>query len=300
MPFPLALLPAIAAFAGNQQNSQAQRFQNEENRINARDDYERQKRDALEFWHMQNEYNSPANQMKRYEEAGLNPRLIYGQQNLGGHVSVPDLKTIPGIAPKPGDGLGAAAAAALSQHYDLEIKKQQVSNMKAQYDVIQEEAALKAAQQRATLATAGRQEFNLDFDSELREVSADARREELRQLRTNIDLSMNRDVREALKNTSDLTEALERIATMRIQRAKTDEEIKQIRETVQNLKKEGSIKDLEIELRRMGLGQNDPWYSRVVGRWMSEAFQGNPLDDVSTGFTKGILKLLNRGLPLPK
>ena len=27
---------------------------------------------------MQNEYNTPANQMKRLQDAGLNPNLIYG------------------------------------------------------------------------------------------------------------------------------------------------------------------------------------------------------------------------------
>lgn len=36
----------------------------------------------LDQWNRENEYNSPAEQMKRYQEAGLNPNLIYGQQNL--------------------------------------------------------------------------------------------------------------------------------------------------------------------------------------------------------------------------
>lgn len=35
----------------------------------------------LELWNLQNQYNSPAEQMKRYQDAGLNPNLIYGQQN---------------------------------------------------------------------------------------------------------------------------------------------------------------------------------------------------------------------------
>lgn len=35
----------------------------------------------LELWNLQNEYNSPAAQMKRFQDAGLNPNLIYGQQN---------------------------------------------------------------------------------------------------------------------------------------------------------------------------------------------------------------------------
>lgn len=35
----------------------------------------------LELWNLQNKYNSPAEQMKRYQDAGLNPNLIYQQQN---------------------------------------------------------------------------------------------------------------------------------------------------------------------------------------------------------------------------
>lgn len=32
----------------------------------------------IRFWQMQNEYNLPKNQMKRLQDAGLNPNLIYG------------------------------------------------------------------------------------------------------------------------------------------------------------------------------------------------------------------------------
>lgn len=40
-------------------------------------------------WNMQNEYNSPAAQMQRYQAAGLNPNLIYGQGNNGNATSTP-------------------------------------------------------------------------------------------------------------------------------------------------------------------------------------------------------------------
>ncbi|MBQ3410774.1 MAG: hypothetical protein IJH30_03380, partial [Bacillus sp. (in: Bacteria)] len=36
----------------------------------------------LAQWERENAYNSPIQQMQRYREAGLNPNLIYGQQNL--------------------------------------------------------------------------------------------------------------------------------------------------------------------------------------------------------------------------
>lgn len=43
----------------------------------------------LEQWHRQNEYNSPIQQMARYQEAGLNPNLIYSQGSPGNSQQVP-------------------------------------------------------------------------------------------------------------------------------------------------------------------------------------------------------------------
>ncbi len=43
----------------------------------------------LKNWYLQNAYNSPAAQMQRFREAGLNPNLIYGQTNMAGSVGTP-------------------------------------------------------------------------------------------------------------------------------------------------------------------------------------------------------------------
>ena len=43
----------------------------------------------LDMWNLQNEYNSPAAQMQRYQEAGLNPALMYGQVTPGNATSAP-------------------------------------------------------------------------------------------------------------------------------------------------------------------------------------------------------------------
>ena len=39
----------------------------------------------LDMWNLKNQYDSPAAQMQRYQDAGLNPNLIYGQQNTSGN-----------------------------------------------------------------------------------------------------------------------------------------------------------------------------------------------------------------------
>lgn len=43
----------------------------------------------LALWNAQNAYNTPAAQMKRYKEAGLNPNLIYGSSGSSGAASAP-------------------------------------------------------------------------------------------------------------------------------------------------------------------------------------------------------------------
>jgi hypothetical protein len=50
---------------------------------------------ALQDWNRQNAFNAPKQQMQRYKEAGLNPNLIYTQQNTAGPVRSTDA-----IAPK--------------------------------------------------------------------------------------------------------------------------------------------------------------------------------------------------------
>lgn len=61
------------------------RYQNSLNRENA----EWAQRVALQNWQMENAYNSPANQMKRLQEAGLNPNLIYGNGTTSTGIASP-------------------------------------------------------------------------------------------------------------------------------------------------------------------------------------------------------------------
>lgn len=49
--------------------------------------YKWQQKQNIKLWNMQNEYNSPKAQMQRYIDAGLNPNLIYSQQNTAGDIS---------------------------------------------------------------------------------------------------------------------------------------------------------------------------------------------------------------------
>lgn len=88
-----------------------------------------QHRQNMELLKYQLDYNTPANQMKRYSEAGLNPNLVYGQGNPGNmssapsypEVKAPDVQSIT-------SGLG-------SQIADLAIKARQAKLLETQADL---------------------------------------------------------------------------------------------------------------------------------------------------------------------
>lgn len=293
MPGPL-LAPAIvggAQLLGGLFNSFGQARQNRLSREFQREMYDRQRADQLADWYRTNEYNSPQAQMSRFEAAGLNPHLVYSQGNPGqsGPIPTPDIVRPQFENPRYGDAVGSSAAAFLSTMYDLDIKKAQLDNFRTQNTVLAQEAILKGVLAGRGRVGTERDIFNLDFEREMRGISAEARAEALRQLKTQTDVLVNRDAREAAMNSSNLKEAVERMANLReqrlnyqLQRAKDAQEIRRIkaeisriRETTSNLQKEGILRDLDIDLRRQGINPNDPMYARVLGRILTGFFDND-------------------------
>ncbi len=90
-------------------------------------------------WNLENQYNSPAAQMQRYAEAGLNPNLIYGQQNLS--AGSPELKPAtydPGeYQPVDHSAQRQALKIALLEH------AQRIENQAIQNDLARQELALR-------------------------------------------------------------------------------------------------------------------------------------------------------------
>lgn len=84
-----AALGIASSFAGNIANNRnidtqvsEQRKENQANRDWNLNLAKMQNNWNIEQWNRENAYNSPAAQMARYKAAGLNPDLMYGQQNL--------------------------------------------------------------------------------------------------------------------------------------------------------------------------------------------------------------------------
>lgn len=75
-----------------------------------------QKQLADEAWARETAYNSPSAQMQRYRDAGLNPHLIYSQQDSGYQYQTPDLET-PEVYPYQFSNLG------IGDFQDIRTKK---------------------------------------------------------------------------------------------------------------------------------------------------------------------------------
>lgn len=284
MPGPL-LAPIIAGGAsllGGFLNSSGQANENERSRRFALNMYNRQYADNIGLWNMQNQYNLPSAQMQRYKDAGLNPNLIYGQTNTAGSLSAPTPQTPQFQNPRFGDAIQNTAVSSLEQMYNLEMKAAQVDNAKAQNNVLINEALEKVARIADTRATTARRTFDLDFESELRSTSADARRELLRQTQIQNNLSVRKDIRETISSATSYTEAVERVKnlaeqrlTMQIGRAKTEQEIQNLKadrarilKQIELMKKEGVIKQLDADLAKQKIRPGDPLWSR----WMTQGF----------------------------
>ena len=121
-------------------NKELAEMQNKWNRENAEYVYQKD----LEQWNRENEYNSPAAQMQRYKEAGLNPNLIYGQSNTA--ASSPSMSTTDaaGYPMSGGSGVGDNMPSITIPNFYKEYMD--LKTQKMQQDSIQQNIDLQKAQ----------------------------------------------------------------------------------------------------------------------------------------------------------
>jgi len=272
MPFPVALAAGAGQAAGAMINAFSQGSQNRKNRKWSEMMYDRQFSDNIALWNLQNEYNTPSAQMARLEDAGLNPALMYGQSASGAAGNAQsakgaDYKTPNTGTPEYGNAISTALPT-LMAYYDLEQKKAQINNLETDNTIKIEDHLLRQSQRKTS-------EFNLELESELRDVSLQARKEDLRKKKAEADMVINEDERKAAKNSSDLREAANRILNMRETRAKTKAEVDRIRAAIKGVNRDNTLKDLDIELRQLRINPNDPMIFRILGGILNQYLEND-------------------------
>lgn len=227
---------------------------------------------ALTDWGMQNEYNSPASQMERLKKAGLNPNLVYGNGASAGVAS-----PIRG-ASTPGGSKSQAPQNMVSGFLNAQQMQLQNDNLKAQNTVLLEQAKNIAQDTLNKKFGTDLKEFDFNFKTENRN------RELYKKEQQNINLFKSGKLTDAqIANTLERTktdiatrqprvqsiiqgtsESLQRVLNMRIQAAKTEAEISYILTQVENAAKDGTLKDIDIQLKKHGVSWSDPAWQRKI------------------------------------
>jgi hypothetical protein len=231
-------LPALAAVGstllGNHaQNRANQRAVDSQNRWNER------------LWHMQNAYNHPTEQMARLQEAGLNPRLIYGtspSSAVGNADKAHGAERTPKVVDNPLN--------ALMTTQDFKLKSAQVDNTRVNSEVQAQEILLKSAQTALTGAKTSLDKQTKDHADQLFKYSMDAAAENVRKLKLD-------NIGKELDNSfADKTLA-----------SRVEREIFKLamdKETKTGIELDNSLKTFEKNLNEMGLTKNDNRIWRIL------------------------------------
>lgn len=266
MPLPLAGIAMGAGIAESVTNPLFAHLTNVKNRKFAREQYKTQRQDALSDWAMQNEYNSPRMQMQRYQEAGLNPHLIYGQSNEGAVVRSSSASTPSGQAPQ------SDISSKFMQAYDMKRTSAQTDLVAKQMQLMDEDIGLRKAQQWATVAGAGKTTaetdqilFDLGLKKDLRETTIEGKQADVESTKAHTGVLLERNEREAAMNAKSVEEAAERILAIRLGRGLTSEQITKVKEEISLIRKEGRIKELDASLADRGIRPADSILFRYLG-----------------------------------
>lgn len=265
--------------------------------------YNRQRADALADFHMQNEYNSPAAQMKRLKDAGLNPNLVY--DNGAAMANAAPIRNTDAGSWKPEapqidlSGLGDA----YMNYFRVKNLDQQTDNLQAQKTVMDEEAKLKVAQTLATYMQAANTEqnttaskFDLSQRQRLADISFQAAVANVQKTLSDINFTndSNRRANELqpgnVKMQQKQMEMMNyQMINLATQSAKTAADRQKVMQDIKTGEFEQRIKAKHAELWEAGLNPADPAWMRILETYVLKWVENKKEAD-RPGFFESLIK----------
>lgn len=226
----------------------------------------------------QNAYNDPRNQMARLQAAGLNPHLVYGQGVQGASGNQSSTQQVDKF------DIPTNFMEQLQSHVTQRRMLAEIPNIEKQQAVMDADIALKSSQTADNLARTARTKFDLVQADRLKDVSAEAAIQNLanaeimgRKMKGEIEMQ---EVDKMLKHSQ--IRASDQSIRESAQRIKESADRIKTGISTRNLQAvETQIKQIELELRRLGINPNDPSWARIMGRVLDET---GTTDAVISGF----------------
>lgn len=258
---------------------------------------------ALEDWYRTNQYNSPQQMMARFKEAGLNPHMIYGNgaQTTAASMAKPDSKAPAldapnkSVAPRvsPVTFQAPDILTPFMQRLSLDKMQAETDNLKKANSLLDQKATVNDLQIAGLITKNAQSQFDYDFAREMRDTT-----KEKAMLQNQYSLAATEKAYADIANvkaSTDYTRAQTKMilpefelkqAEFRLREAKNPleiqnlhadlikkmfeyttlgpEQVKKLKEEVDNLKNTGALQKMEMDLKQGGYNQNDPAYIRVL------------------------------------
>lgn len=230
--------------------------------------YAQQRDDNIRFWEMQNQYNSPANMMRLYQEAGLNENLIYG--SAGSSMAAEAIKT-PDVQPynvrtPDVSGVGdAIQSLANYQNFDIRAKQIQSLELDNEYKAIRN--ITEEFDQGIRGLDYSRKKYM--FENNLHRTQLQYAEGLLRKQDADTRFTLDENARREMMKGANLQESIQRALLYAKTREKSGAEIQNINQALQILKEDTKLKIRENELERMGISKNSPAYFKIVGQMIN-------------------------------
>lgn len=244
---------ASSIFSGSQSNYSNRKLAEQQNQYNQQlqqnaFDYNTQQSEVefernLEQWNRENEYNTPAAQMQRYIDAGLNPNLIYGSgTSAGTAASSPQFTAARYNAPTAERSTnrpvthGLDPYQAVSIGNQLALQRAQVDNLEAQAEYTKINTEYKRREVDYDIPLFKRQNLfsqnsYLTARTTLSEAQVDKLRQEVQQL--------------------DRTNPLK---------------VELLKQELKNLRTANDIQSFSLQLQKLGVTNQDSIWTRLASR----------------------------------
>lgn len=277
-----SVLPFIGSAASSVWNAKSQQNVNEDQINWARESMNTQRQWALDDWDRQNNYNSPSSQMQRFKDAGLNPNLIYGQNNVSQAV-----RSSPSEAPRlqaPQFDFGTIISAVTS-FFDVMRTQAQTNNIEAQTKNAE-------TTNRLLLESIYTKQNDRDIKNSLfpfQLQASDLRNKELAQRMllnnlkgsnisadTTLKESQNKkvladtlftqheDLRKAALTSANLQLAASKLLNDASMRTTSVLQRGLIQEQINRIQQDQRLRNFDEELQKHGIDRSNPWYIKML------------------------------------
>lgn len=259
VPIAMAAASIGSSIYNNQKGISAANAANKQSREWNEKMYALQRKDALE----DREYMSPFNQRRLLEEAGINPAIMYGNgvEAQTTRASSPGSYT-PNVPKFDYSGIPNAFMGL----YDMQQKDAQTKAINSAARVSEQDVLLKAAQTLKTLTDNRSSEFDLKMKNELKEINIDQARTTLAKTAEEAaNVAQDTSLKSAMYDVN-IKKAYQELDNMKTTGDLTNRQVEKVKEEIKNLQKDGDLKQFQINLARLGISPDSPWFLKIVGQ----------------------------------